>query len=115
MPTGSAFVTSKSVPTEVSHTLFVTGPDATRRYPRPVDRMPEPGDVSPGFIAEAGRCWRMLYDKQLQATHCDERPRWTGRWFSPRGNRWFRVWACPDHLDGLTGLRQYEERRRLED
>ncbi len=21
--------------------------------------------------------------------------------------RWFRVWACPDHLGGLTGLRQF--------
>ena len=45
--------------------------------------MPQPGDVSPGFIAEAGRCWRMLYDRNLQATHCDERPGWTGRWRSP--------------------------------
>jgi hypothetical protein len=28
-----------------------------------------------------------------------------GWWFSPRGDRWWRVWACPDHLDGLTGLK----------
>jgi hypothetical protein len=20
---------------------------------------------------------------------------------------WFRVWACPQHLEGLTGLRQF--------
>jgi hypothetical protein len=45
--------------------------------------------------------------KQLQATHCREVPTWTGRWFSPRGDRWFRVWACPDHLEGLTGLREF--------
>jgi len=51
-----------------------------------------------------GRCWRMLYSHQLQATDCHERPAWTGWWFSPRGDR---VWACPDHLDGLTGLRQF--------
>ena len=38
------------------------------------DRMPEPGDVSPGFIAEADRCWRMVYDWNLQATHCAEPP-----------------------------------------
>jgi hypothetical protein len=23
----------------------------------------------------------------------------------PRGDRWWRVWACPEHLDGPTGLR----------
>jgi hypothetical protein len=34
-------------------------------------------------------------------------PAWTGRWFSPKGDRWFRVWACPEHLEELTGLRQF--------
>ena len=70
-----------------------------------------PGDVTPGLISEAGRCWAMVYDHNLQATHCDERPAWTGRWRSPRGDRWFIVWACPDHLDGLTGLREFGRRR----
>ena len=65
--------------------------------------MPSAGDVSPGFISEAGRCWAMVYDHNLQATHCDERPAWTGRWRSPRGDHWWQVWACPDHLEGLTG------------
>ena len=23
------------------------------------------------------------------------------------GDRWFRVWACPEHIDGLTGLREF--------
>ena len=71
-----------------------------------------PGEVSPGFIAEAGRCWRMVYDHNIQATHCDEPPPWTGRWRSPRGDRWFHVWACPDHLEGLTGLREFGRRRQ---
>ena len=44
--------------------------------------MPSPGDVSPGFIAEAGRCWRMVYDRNFQATHCAEPPAWSGRWRS---------------------------------
>ena len=70
-----------------------------------------PGDVTPGLISEAGRCWAMVYDHNLQATHCDERPAWTWRWRSPRGDRWFIVWACPDHLDGLTGLREFGRRR----
>ena len=61
----------------------------------------------PGFMAEPDRCWRMVYSPQLQATHCRETPTYTGRWFSPRGDSWFRVWACPDHLEGLTGLRQF--------
>ena len=69
--------------------------------------MPEPGEPCPGFIAEAGRCWRMVYSQQMQATHCGQTPTYTGRWFSPRGDRWFRVWACPGHLEGLTGLRQF--------
>jgi hypothetical protein len=73
--------------------------------------MPTAGDVSPGFIAEAGRCWAMVYDHNLQATHCDERPAWTGRWRSPKGDRWWQVWACPDHLEGLTGLREFGRRR----
>jgi hypothetical protein len=45
----------------------------------------------------------MVYSRQMQATHCREAPSWTGRWFSPKGDRWWRVWACPDHLEGLTG------------
>jgi hypothetical protein len=68
---------------------------------------PRPGDPCPGFMAEAGRCWRMVYSEQLQPAHCAELPEYTGRWFTPKGDRWFRVWASPDHLDGLTGIRQF--------
>jgi hypothetical protein len=72
------------------------------------DRMPLPGDPFPGFLSEVGRCWRMVYSHQLQATHCTGTPAYTGRWFSPKedGTFW-RVWACPSHLDGLTGIRQF--------
>ncbi len=59
------------------------------------------------FIAEPMQCWRMIHDRQGQATHCYEPPSWTGRWFSPSGDRWWRVWAYPEHLEGLTGLRQF--------
>jgi len=76
-----------------------------------VDPMPQPGEPCPGFVAGPGRCWRMLYSGQAVEEGCHERPAWTGRWFSPRGDRWFRVWACLDHLDGLTGLRQFGSRR----
>ena len=75
--------------------------------------MPEPGDPCPGFIAEPGRCWQMVYSRQMQATHCRESPQGRGAGSSPKGDRWFRVWACPDHLDGLTGLRQFGRRSGL--
>jgi hypothetical protein len=77
-----------------------------------MDGMPEPGDPCPGFIAQPGECWQMIYSKQMQATHCRETPSGTGRWFSPTGDRWWRVWACPDHLVGLTGLREFGRPRR---
>ena len=41
--------------------------------------MARPATCPPGFIAEAGRCWVMVYDHNIQATHCDERPTWAGR------------------------------------
>jgi hypothetical protein len=43
----------------------------------------------------------------MQAAHCTETPIWTGRWFSPKGDRWWLVWGCPDHIEGLTGLKQF--------
>ena len=59
------------------------------------DLLPRPGDPCPGFKAEPGRCWRMVYDRNLHAPHCRESPAWTGRWFSAKGDRWWRVWSCP--------------------
>ena len=53
----------------------------------------------------------MVYDRNLQSDHCYEAPSWTGRWFSPKGDRWWRVWSCEAHTDGLTGLREFGSRR----
>ncbi|MGO9854941.1 MAG: hypothetical protein ACLPYY_07870 [Acidimicrobiales bacterium] len=39
---------------------------------------PLPGDIHPSFVCEPGRCWRLVYTSQLQATHCAEQPTWTG-------------------------------------
>ena len=80
---------------------------AASLYRRPKSPMPEPSDPCPGFMSVPGRCWRMLHDRNLQATHCHETPSWTGRWFSPKGDRWWRVWSCADRIDGLTGLREF--------
>ena len=52
--------------------------------PSTVAPMPEPGDPCPGFIVQPGECWQMIYDRNLQATHCRQDPRWTGGWFRPQ-------------------------------
>jgi hypothetical protein len=31
--------------------------------------MPDPGDPCPGFVVDVGRCWQMVYDRNLQADH----------------------------------------------
>ncbi len=74
--------------------------------------MPEPGDPYPGFYRGA----RALLAERLQfAAPGDTLPRGAGLDRSlalPRGDRWWIVWACPDHLEGLTGLRQFGVWRR---
>jgi hypothetical protein len=73
--------------------------------------MPEPGNpYANAFVVEPMKCWRVVHDDKLQAGHCPQTPSWTGRWFPPSGDRWWRVWACPDHLDELTGLREFGRR-----
>jgi hypothetical protein len=42
-----------------------------------------------------------------------EHMKWTGRWFAPSGKRWWRVWSCPDHIEGLTGLKEFGADRKL--
>ena len=85
------------------------GHQARREAGRGRGREPasQPGGASRGGRAGTAVRWPMVYSKQVQATHCREEPSWTARRFTPRGDRWFRVWACPDHTDGLTGLRQF--------
>ena len=76
--------------------------------------MPAPGDpYASAFVAEVGQCWRMVHDRQGQATHCLQPTTFTGRWYSPRddGTYW-RVWACAEHLAGLTAVREAGWRRR---
>jgi len=73
---------------------------------------PRPGDRSPGFFIQPSRCWALVYDHNLQGTHCLEAPAFTGRWHSPRRDgQWWRVWACSDHLEGLTAVREFGRRR----
>jgi hypothetical protein len=84
-----------------------SAPTTASAYPQPM-AMPQPGDpYANAFVAEYMGCWRVIHDRQGQATHCMETPTWTGQWFAPSGKRWWRVWACERHLEGLTGLKEF--------
>ena len=48
--------------------------------------------VRPGFVQE-GRCFRMVYLDELQATHCYEATGWRGRFTVAKG-KVHRMWAC---------------------
>ena len=41
-------------------------------------QMPQPGDLITAFSVQVGRCFRMVYSEQLQATHCYQTPEWKG-------------------------------------
>jgi integrase len=68
--------------------------------------MPQPGDpYASAFVAEVGHCWRVVHGYTGQAAHCAQSTTFTGRWYSPRDDRtYWRVWSCPDHLDGLVAI-----------
>ncbi len=65
--------------------------------------IPLPGDLAPGFVAEPGRCWRMIYNTTIQGDHCPEPVAWRGL-FRNGGKSW-NVWACDGHTDELEDLR----------
>jgi hypothetical protein len=50
--------------------------------------MPQPGDP---------------YANAFTCAHCTQTPTWSGRWFAPSGDRWWRMWACPDYLEVSRG------------
>jgi hypothetical protein len=67
--------------------------------------MPEPGDLLPySFTAIPGRCCRMIYSPQLQATHCYQPPAWKGIWKDRKGKSWY-VEACADHAPKVAETR----------
>lgn len=70
--------------------------------------MPQPGDRSAqAFRVEPGQCWVMVHGYKGQAAHCLEPTSHTGLWYSPRDDgRWWRVWSCGQHLEGLTAVRE---------
>jgi hypothetical protein len=64
--------------------------------------MPQPGDLITAFSVQPGRCFRMVYSRQLQATHCDEPAPWRGWWKDAKGQT-HRVSACGGHAGALEG------------
>jgi hypothetical protein len=66
-------------------------------------RMPVPGDLIPySFTAQPGRCCRLVYSDQLQATHCYEKPAWKGIWKDRLGKSHY-VEACGEHAPKVKG------------
>ena len=50
--------------------------------------------------------WPLLADGVLPPAPSHALPRGAvvdGRWFTPDGDRWWRLWSCADHIEGLTG------------
>lgn len=74
-------------------------PDARARRSPP--RLHRPADAVSGDDLRRHHAGRPLPRDALMG----------GQWFSPSGDRRWRVRACPDHLDGLTGLREFGRRR----
>jgi hypothetical protein len=58
--------------------------------------MPQPGDLITAFSVQPGRCFRMIYDHKLQATHCLQPPAWKGVWRDAKGKSWYAE-ACREH------------------
>ena len=53
-----------------------------------------------GRASQPGRCFRMIYDHKLQATHCRQPPAWKGVWRDAKGKSWY-VEACRKHAPKL--------------
>jgi hypothetical protein len=69
-----------------------------------MDRMPEPGDLIPySFTAMPGRCCRLIYSPQLQATHCYQAPAWKG--IGTKGKSWY-VEACTEHAPKIPLIKE---------
>ena len=62
---------------------------------------PESGDLIAAFSPQPGRCIQMVQSRQLQATHCWQKPTWKGIWTDRMGNSWY-VEVCREHAPKLT-------------
>ncbi len=62
---------------------------------------PEPGDLISAFSPQPGRCFLMIYSRQLEADHCRQEPAWKGQWRDAKGHTWY-VEACRKHAPKLS-------------
>ena len=70
-----------------------------------------PGDpYANAFVSEVGQCWRMVHDRQGSHALLGDADL-DGAVVRSLGERWCPVWACPDHIEGPTGLREFGRRR----
>ena len=74
--------------------------------------MPQPGNrYAQAFTVQPGKCWAMVHD--CQGRRPLPRDAFVDRALvQPRRRSWWRVWSYPEHLDGLTGLREFGGRSR---
>lgn len=67
---------------------------------------PQPGDLITAFSVQPGRCFKMVYSRQLQATHCRRQPpAWKGVWRDATGRSWY-VEACREHAPKVARSNQ---------
>jgi hypothetical protein len=66
-------------------------------------RMPRPGDLAPGFTIEPDRCWRMVFNENLQGSHCQAPVCLRGGFKDHAGKAW-TVDACEAHAHELRDL-----------
>lgn len=66
--------------------------------------MPQPGELLNAFSVRPGHCFRMVYDRKLQADHCRQEPRWKGVWRDATGRSWY-VETCGEHAPRLKAPR----------
>jgi hypothetical protein len=88
-------------------TLVAPGAESPGIYDRCMDH------YAGAFIAQPGRCWRMVTDpgpgRQGIPDFCKEPVVWRGQYRTPRG-KWFVVESCEGHVDDeLVGLRRISE------
>ena len=70
--------------------------------------IPRPGHRCPGFLFCLSRRWAVVYDHNLQATHCRHEATYTRRWFTQKGGGGavVGVLAPPRWVDGSATVRE---------
>ena len=74
--------------------------------------MLQPGDpYASAFVAEVGHCWPGSPRPRGSGRTLRPGDTSTGRWYSRNDGTYWRVWACPEHLEGLVAITEAGWRR----